>query len=112
MGFLPGSPREKTKVFEEPYQAICSELFGRGDAYDVLKGKQLIQFATTSYIRGITISDSIIIVDEIQNCHANEINSVITRVGPNSRVIICGDIRQTDLIYTKEEVEWEYTQDH
>ena len=102
MGFLPGSPREKTKVFEEPYRAICSELFGRGDAYDVLKGKQLIQFATTSYIRGITISDSIIIVDEIQNCHANEINSIITRVGPNSRVIICGDMRQTDLIYTKE----------
>ena len=102
MGFLPGPPREKTKVFEEPYRAICSELFGRGDAYDVLKGKQLIQFSTTSFIRGITISDAIIIIDEIQNMHASEINSLITRVGVNSRVILCGDMRQTDLVYTKE----------
>jgi len=102
LGFLPGPLKEKARVFEEPYRGICSELFERGDAYDVLKGKQLIQFSTTSHIRGITISDAIIIIDEIQNMHASEINSLITRVGPNSRVIICGDIRQTDLVYSKE----------
>jgi phosphate starvation-inducible protein PhoH len=97
MGFLPGSIKEKTKVFEEPYKEICDDLFGRGDGYDILKMKGLIEFATTSFLRGKTFNNSIIIVDESQNLTFQEIDTVMTRVGNNSRVIFCGDYRQTDL---------------
>ena len=60
MGFLPGSMAEKTKVYEAPYTAICTELFGRGDAYQILKGKGLVEFTSTSFIRGITLNNSIV----------------------------------------------------
>lgn len=100
MGFLPGNSKEKAKVYEAPYYAICTELFGRGDAYEYLKSKQLIDFVSTSFIRGITINDSIIIVDEIANMTLHELDSVITRVGKNCRIIFCGDFRQSD--FTKE----------
>jgi len=97
MGFLPGSASEKSKVYEAPYISICQEIFGRGDAYDILKQKKIVEFMSTSFIRGITMLDSIIIVDEIQNLTSHEANSIITRVGRNCRVIFSGDIRQTDL---------------
>lgn len=100
MGFLPGNSKEKTKVYEAPYYAICSELFGRGDAYDYLKNKNLIEFMSTSFIRGITLNDCIVIVDEMQNATLHELDSVITRVGYNCKVIFCGDFRQTD--FTRE----------
>ena len=60
MGFLPGNSKEKTKVYEAPYYAICTELFGRGDAYDYLKNKNIIEFISTSFIRGITLNDCIV----------------------------------------------------
>lgn len=97
IGFLPGKPAEKVSVYEAPYHNICAELYGRGDAYGILKTKGMIEFATTSFIRGITILDCVIIVDEIQNMDFNEINSVITRVGENCAIILCGDIKQDDL---------------
>ena len=100
MGFLPGNSKEKTKVYEAPYYAICNELFGRGDAYDYLKNKNLIEFISTSFIRGITLNDSIVIVDEMQNATLHELDSVITRIGHNCKVIFCGDFRQTD--FTRE----------
>jgi phosphate starvation-inducible PhoH-like protein len=103
MGFLPGSVKEKIRVYEAPYHAICSEIFNRGDAYDILKSKGLIQFSTTSHIRGLTIMDAIVVIDEIQNLSAHEANSLITRMGVNTRVIICGDLRQNDLVYTREQ---------
>ena len=103
MGFLPGSQGEKSEVYEAPYSAICTELFDRGDAYQYLKQKGVIKFATTSFIRGITISNAIIIIDEMQNMTAAELNSVITRIGKNCRVIFCGDIAQTDLLNPKKE---------
>jgi phosphate starvation-inducible protein PhoH len=96
MGFLPGNNKEKTKVYEAPYYAICNELFGRGDAYDYLKNKNLIEFISTSFIRGITLNDCIIIVDEMQNATLHELDSVITRVGHNCKIVFCGDFRQTD----------------
>lgn len=102
MGFLPGNIKEKTKVYEAPYVSICTELFGRGDAYDLLKGKQLIEFTSTSFVRGLTMSDAIVIVDEIQNCTDRECDSLITRIGGNCRVLICGDIRQSDLMQHNE----------
>lgn len=97
MGFLPGNQKEKTKVYEQPYQAICTELFGRGDSYELLKAKNTIQFISTSFIRGVTLNDSIVIVDECQNMTFHELDSVITRLGENSRVVFCGDFRQSDL---------------
>jgi phosphate starvation-inducible protein PhoH len=100
MGFLPGNNKEKTKVYEAPYLAIFSELFGRGDAYDYLKNKGLVDFISTSFIRGITLNDCIIVVDEIANMTLHELDSVITRVGKNCKVIFCGDFRQSD--FTKE----------
>ena len=97
MVFLPGNIREKTQIFEEPYKEICDDIFGRGDGYDILKLKKLIEFTTTSFLRGLTFNNAIVIIDECQNMSDSEINTIMTRIGNNSRVIICGDFRQTDL---------------
>ena len=102
MGFLPGSIKEKSKVYEAPYQAICSQLYNRGDAYEILKQKNLIQFETSSFLRGLTLDNTIIIVDECQNMTYQELNTIITRVGHNSKIIFCGDYRQTDLKWDDE----------
>lgn len=98
MGYLPGNQKEKSKVYEAPYSNICSELFGRGDAYEVLKGRGMIDFVTTSFVRGITMSNTTVIVDECQNLTFHELDSIITRLGDNSRIIFCGDFRQSDLV--------------
>lgn len=100
MGFLPGSNKEKAKVYEAPYYAICTELFGRGDAYDILKQRNMVDFISTSFIRGITLNNCIIVVDEIANMTLHELDSIITRVGKNCRIIFSGDFRQSD--FTKE----------
>lgn len=97
MGFLPGSEKEKMKTYEAPYQSMCIDLFGRGDAYEILKTKNQIEFISTSFLRGTTIDDSIIIVDEAQNLTFHELDSIITRVGINSQIVFCGDSSQTDL---------------
>jgi len=97
IGFLPGSEKEKSKIYEVPYYNICNELFGRGDAYEILKTKGIVDFMTTSYLRGLTLNDSVIIVDETQNMSFHELDSIITRVGKNCRTIFCGDFFQSDL---------------
>ena len=97
MGFLPGKEHEKTAVFEQPYKAICSEITNRGDGYELLKAKGAIEFISTSFIRGTTLDDAIVIVDECQNMTFHELDSIITRVGVNTRILFCGDFRQTDL---------------
>jgi len=98
MGFLPGTEDEKSKVYENPYVNIMQELFSRGDnPYGQMKQKGIINFLTTSYIRGTTFSDSVVIVDECQNMTFHELDSIITRVGQNCRIIFCGDFFQTDL---------------
>lgn len=102
VGHLPGTAEEKVAIYEAPYQSICNELFGRGDAYSVLKQKGIIEFTSTSFIRGITIRDAIIILDEVNNCNFHEIDSVITRPGKNCRVLVCGDMRQSDLTRDEE----------
>lgn len=101
MGFLPGNNKEKAKVYEAPYYAICTELFGRSDAYEYLKNRNIIDFISTSFIRGITLNDSIVIVDEIANLTGHELDSVITRIGKNCKIIFCGDFRQSD--FTKDQ---------
>lgn len=95
-GFLPGDEKQKAAVYEAAYKAICSDLFNRADAYDILKQKGILEFHTTSYLRGTTIDNAIILIDEFQNQSSNEIMVVMTRVGDNSRVIVCGDLIQTD----------------
>lgn len=97
IGFLPGNEKEKVEIYESAYIDIFTELLGRGDAYSILKAKGRVEFKPTSFIRGITIRDSVIIVDEIQNLTEHELDSIITRVGDNCRIIFCGDFRQSDL---------------
>ena len=102
MGFLPGNQNEKMKVYEAPYYSICTELFGRSDAYEVLKQKNAIEFISTSFIRGVTMNDCYIIVDEMNNMTFHELDSVITRIGKGCRVLFCGDFRQSDLTKDQE----------
>ena len=96
IGFLPGNEKEKASVYEEPYKDICIELFQRGDAYEILKTKGLVHFMTTSFIRGVTLRNATIMIDECQNMSFHELDSIITRIGQGCRVIFCGDFRQAD----------------
>ena len=102
IGFLPGGPKEKASVYEEPYIEICDDLFGRGDGYNILKMKNIVEFTTTSFLRGRTFTNSIVIIDEIQNMTFSELDTVMTRIGNNTKVIFCGDFRQSDLDKGKE----------
>jgi phosphate starvation-inducible protein PhoH len=77
-------------------------LFGRGDAYDILKQKNTVEFMTTSFIRGMTINNAVVIVDEMQNLTGHELDSVITRIGKNCRLVLCGDFSQSDLVRDSE----------
>ena len=97
IGFLPGDEKRKLEVYEAPYRAICAELYHRDDAYDILKQKGIIEFHSTSFLRGTTIDDSIILIDECQNQRYVELRTVLTRTGDRSRVILCGDTKQDDL---------------
>jgi phosphate starvation-inducible protein PhoH len=97
LGAMPGSLQQKTEMYELPYVSICNELFSRGDAYELLKKRKTVEFISTSYIRGITLDNTIVIVDEIQNMTAHEAESVLTRAGLDTKVIICGDILQRDI---------------
>lgn len=103
IGFLPGDEREKTEVYQLPYIEICEDLFNRTDAFQRLQEQKSINFMVTSFVRGITLDNSVIIVDECQNMTDMELNSIITRVGDRSKIIFCGDFRQTDL-YKKTDI--------
>lgn len=97
LGHLPGDINEKLEPYEVPYRDIVTFLFNNENIYDNMKESNLIEFMPTSFIRGLNWDDAVIIIDEIQNLNFPEINSVITRVGDGSRVIIVGDQIQTDL---------------
>ena len=97
IGHLPGDASEKMEIYEQPYRQICETLFGRRDAYQRLDEQGHISFISTSFIRGMTWDDAIIIVDECQNLTWEEIHTCMTRVGYRSKIIWCGDYRQTDL---------------
>jgi phosphate starvation-inducible PhoH-like protein len=102
-GFLPGSATEKDEVFEIPYDEICAQLYNISGAYKKLKNEARIKFLSTSYLRGLTLDNCIVIADEVQNMNMGEISTVITRMGENSRLIICGDTSQNDLKYLRED---------
>jgi predicted ribonuclease YlaK len=104
MGHLPGDVDEKMDIYQQPYKQICHTLFDRKDAWDRLEEQGYVQFISTSFIRGMSFDDAIIIVDEMQNLNFEEIDTVMTRVGYRSKIIWCGDYRQTDLTKRKNDM--------
>jgi phosphate starvation-inducible PhoH-like protein len=91
IGHLPGTLQEKLMVYEKPYEQIFNEILHRDDAYCLLKQKGMVKFESTSFLRGLTYDNSLVILDEAQNANYAELYSVITRIGENSRIIIVGD---------------------
>ena len=104
IGHLPGDVSEKMEIFQQPYRQICHTLFDRKDAWDRLEEQGYVQFISTSFIRGQSFDDAIIIVDECQNMNWGEISTVMTRIGYRSKIIWCGDYRQTDLTKNKNDI--------
>lgn len=97
VGYLPGTVEEKLNAYTGPYRAAASYLFdGDYKAYDKLVHNGFLAFESTSYIRGTTYDNCIILVDEMQNLNFHELDSVITRIGTNSRIIFSGDYYQSD----------------
>lgn len=101
-GHLPGTQDEKEAVYTIPFKEIVNDLCENGTAWDILVKKDLIKFLTTTYIRGITLKNCVVIIDESQNMDIGEMESVLTRLGDNASVIICGDTRQCDLTRKRE----------
>lgn len=97
IGFLPGTEEEKSAVYLTPYKALFREIFKSAAPWERLVASGQVEFETTSFIRGVTWNDSIVVVDEAQNCTWHELSSVLTRLGDNSTVIVCGDTNQCDL---------------
>ena len=98
IGQLPGDYGEKIDVYSIPYQNMMDELFPhKQQPYDRLMEQKKVYFMCTSFVRGITLDNAIILVDECQNMNDMEINSIMTRVGHNTKIIFSGDFRQTDL---------------
>lgn len=97
MGHLPGNLQEKSEVYTIPYRQIFNDLCENGTAWDILIKKNMVEFITTSYVRGITLENAVVIIDEFQSMTNHELYSVLTRAGNGTRLIICGDTKQTDL---------------
>ena len=108
IGFLPGDHEDKADIYQIPYKNMVKYMFQMPtDAdfemlYGNLKAQETIKFWSTSFIRGTTLDNAIVIVDEFQNLNFHELDSIITRIGENSRIIFCGDASQTDLVKTND----------
>jgi phosphate starvation-inducible PhoH-like protein len=108
IGFLPGDHEDKADIYQIPYKNMVKYMFQMPtDAdfemlYGNLKSQETIKFWSTSFIRGTTLDNAIVIVDEFQNLNFHELDSIITRIGENSRIIFCGDASQTDLVKTND----------
>ena len=108
IGFLPGDHEDKSALYQIPYKNMVKYMFQMpSDAdfemlYGNLKAQETIKFWSTSFLRGTTLDKAIIIVDEFQNLNFHELDSIITRVGEDSRICFCGDATQSDLIKTNE----------
>ena len=108
IGFLPGDEEDKSALYQVPYQNMVQFMFEMpneqqfNSLYDRLKGQGTLFFLSTSFLRGLTFDNAIIIVDECQNLNFHELDTIITRVGQDSRIIFCGDFDQTDLQRTNE----------
>ena len=103
IGFLPGDHEDKSSYYQIPYKHMVKYMFQMpSDAdfemlYGNLRAQETIKFWSTSFLRGTTLDDAIIIVDEFQNLNFHELDSIITRVGENTKIVFCGDASQTDL---------------
>ena len=103
IGFLPGDHEDKSSLYQIPYKNMVKYMFEMPDdnsfemLYANLKAQGTISFWSTSFIRGTTFDNSILIIDEFQNLNFHELDSIITRVGENSKIMFCGDATQTDL---------------
>jgi len=108
IGFLPGTHEDKSELYQIPYKNMVRSMFHMPDQasfdmlYDNLKGQETISFWSTSFLRGTTLDDAIVIVDECQNLNFHELDSIMTRVGQDSKIVFCGDINQSDLQRTNE----------
>ena len=108
IGFLPGDHEDKSFLYQIPYKHMVKYMFEMADdtefelLYGALKSQETVKFWSTSFIRGTTLDNSIILVDEMQNLNFHELDSIITRVGENSKILFCGDASQTDLTKTNE----------
>ena len=108
IGFLPGDHEDKSSLYQIPYKNMVKYMFEMPDdsafemLYGNLKTQGTISFWSTSFIRGTTLDNAIIIVDEFQNLNFHELDSIITRVGENSKIMFCGDATQSDLVKTNE----------
>lgn len=98
VGFLKGTLEEKTSLYEEPYVQICAQLFANKEAYHKLKDQGTIQFTTTTAMRGMSFDNSVVVVDECQNMTFQELDTVVTRIGHQSKIIFVGDTTQNDLL--------------
>jgi predicted ribonuclease YlaK len=108
IGFLPGDEEDKAALYQVPYSSMVQFMFKQPNEdafkglYDRLKNQGSLYFLSTSFLRGLTFDNSIIIVDECQNLNFHELDTIITRVGQDSKIIFCGDFNQTDLIKTND----------
>ena len=108
IGFLPGDHEDKSALYQIPYKNMVKYMFElpTDNEFEMLWGnlktQESVTFWSTSFIRGTTLDDSIIIVDESQNLNFHELDSIITRVGENCKIKFCGDVAQTDLVKTNE----------
>ena len=108
IGFLPGDHEDKADIYQIPYKNMVKYMFQMPtDAdfemlYGNLKAQETIKFWSTSFIRGTTLDNAIVIVDEFQNLNFHELDSIITRIGENSRIVFCGDASQSDLVKTND----------
>jgi len=108
IGFLPGDHEDKSSLYQIPYKNMVKYMFEMSsDAefemlYGNLKSQETIKFWSTSFLRGTTIDNAIILVDEFQNLNFHELDSIITRVGENCKIMFCGDATQSDLIKVNE----------
>ena len=108
IGFLPGDYEDKSDIYQVPYKHMVKYMFQMpSDAdfemlYGNLKSQDTIKFWSTSFLRGTTLDNAIVIVDEFQNLNFHELDSIMTRVGENSKIMFCGDASQTDLQKTND----------
>ena len=108
IGFLPGDHEDKAELYQIPYQNMVRYMFKMPDdasfsmLYANLKAQETISFWSTSFLRGTTLDNAIVLVDEMQNLNFHELDSIITRLGVNTKIIFAGDAAQTDLLKTNE----------
>ena len=108
IGFLPGDEEDKAALYQVPYQNMVQFMFEMPNEqafnglYDKLKSQGTLFFLSTSFLRGLTFDNTIVIVDECQNLNFHELDTIITRVGQDSKIVFCGDFDQTDLQRTNE----------